>query len=150
MADGEAFETWYRQVETPLRRALVAAYGTERGREATAEAFAWAWQHRDRLEGLQRPVAFLYRVGQSRSRRRLSRIAFQRVTWAEPWIEPELTRGLSALSERQRVAVILIHGYDWTLAEVAELLEVKVTTAQNHLERGMTKLRALLEVHPDA
>jgi len=35
---------------------------------------------------------------------------------------------LRKLSQRQRVAVVLVHGYSWTLAEVAELLGLKVTT----------------------
>lgn len=150
MAGGDGFDEWYQRVEPPLRRALVAAYGIERGREAAAEALAWAWAHRDRLDSLERPVAFLYRVGQSRSRSRLHRLAFQRTVWSEPWVEPNLAGSLAGLSERQRVAVVLVHGYSWTLAEVADLLGVRVTTVQNHLERGLAKLRSDLEVHPDA
>ena len=67
---GERFEGFVLVVEPKLRRALIARYGRERGREATAEALAWAWQHWSRLEGVENPVAFLYRVGQTRSRQR--------------------------------------------------------------------------------
>ena len=48
---------------------------------------------------------------------------------------------MARLSESQRAAVLLIHGYEWTHAEVAELLGVSVSTVQKHAERGMAKLR---------
>lgn len=144
-----AFDRFFAKTEPRLRRALMATYGLEAGREATAEAFAWAWEHRDDLEGLDYPVRYLYRVAQSRSRRRKVGVLQTRNDWAEPWVEPELMRALRKLSQRQRVAVVLVHGYAWTLAEVAELLGLKVTTVQTHLERGLARLRSHLEVVPD-
>ena len=57
---------------------------------------------------------------------------------------------LAGLPERQRVAVVLIHGLQWTQQEVADLLGVGRTTVERHLERGMRKLRAGLEVSTDA
>jgi DNA-directed RNA polymerase specialized sigma24 family protein len=41
---------------------------------------------------------------------------------------------------------MLIHGYGWTQMEVAELLGVSKTTVQQHLERGVVKLRKSLGV----
>lgn len=123
----------------------MAAFGSETGREATAEALAWAWEHRDRLGRIDDPVSFLYRVGQSRTRRRKVRIPHVRADWAEPWIEPELAAGLAALSKKQRVAVVLVCGYGWTHREVGELLGVKATTVQSHLDRGLGRLRTHLK-----
>lgn len=143
--EGLDFELWHETVERPLRTALTAAFGVDRGREATAEALAWAWEHQDRLATLERPVAYLFRVGQSRTRIRKSRILHGRSEWSEPWFEPALGRGLAALTQRQRVTVVLIHGYGWTYAEVAELLGIRVTTVQNHLDRGLARLRSALE-----
>ncbi|MGH9171025.1 MAG: RNA polymerase sigma factor [Acidimicrobiales bacterium] len=144
------FDNFFKSAEPRLRRALMAAYGIEAGREATAEAFAWAWEHQDRLAALDSPIGYLYRVGQSRARRRKLRVPFVRQQWSEPWVEPELSGALRKLSERQRTAVVLVHGYSWTLAEVGELLGLKVTTVQTHLDRGLARLRSLLEVTPDA
>ncbi len=127
----------------------MAAYGRERGHEATAEALAWAWEHQDRLAGLEKPVAYLYRVGQSRTRVRRLRILHGRPEWPDPWVEPALARALANLTARQRIAVVLVHGYGWTFIEVAELLGVKVTTVQNHLNRGLAHLRSFMEVSPD-
>jgi hypothetical protein len=41
------FEHFVHDIEPRLRRALVAAYGSQRGREATAEALSWAWENWD-------------------------------------------------------------------------------------------------------
>ena len=40
----EAFTEFVQSVEPRLRLALMAGYGPERGREATAEALAYAWE----------------------------------------------------------------------------------------------------------
>jgi DNA-directed RNA polymerase specialized sigma24 family protein len=137
----EEFRRFVCKVEPRLRRALVAAYGPERGREATAEALAWAFEHRNRLDSLQYPAAFLYRVGQTRSRSRSERLVFERAIFDEPWIEPKLAAALAFLSEDQRFAVFMVHGAGWTQVEVAELLGVRPSTVQRRVERGMTKLR---------
>lgn len=147
---GAGFTEFFASVEPRLRRALMATYGPEAGREAAADALAWAWEHQDRLEKIASPVAYLYRVGQSRMRRRKVRLPFVRNDWAEPRVEPRLAAALQRLTARQRVAVVLVHGYGWTLAEVAELTGTRVTTVQTHLERGLHHLRKALEVENDA
>jgi RNA polymerase sigma factor (sigma-70 family) len=63
-----------------------------------------------------------------------------------PWIEPALPIALESLSEHQRLAVVLAHGFGWTHREIGELLDVSPSTVQNHIERAMVKLRAALEV----
>jgi DNA-directed RNA polymerase specialized sigma24 family protein len=85
----ESFERFVRETGPQLGRAFAASYGFEDGRDATAEALAYA-------------------------------------------------------CERQRLAVVLVHGYGYTLREVAELTGIKPTTVQNHLTRGLSRLRALL------
>jgi hypothetical protein len=43
--DGRSFEAFVADAEPRLRHALVAAYGFEEGRDAAAEALAYAWEH---------------------------------------------------------------------------------------------------------
>jgi DNA-directed RNA polymerase specialized sigma24 family protein len=148
--DHQEFEAFVLAVEPGLRRALFSVLGIERGREATAEALAWAWEHWRRVQGMNNPTGFLFRVGQSRIRTRLTPPMFERSDWHEPLVEPGLGRAFQQLSESQRVAVILIHGFGWKLKEVAELRGTTVTTIQTHLERGLAKLRAALEVQDHA
>ena len=146
----QEFKAFHRQVEPGLRRAHFAALGLDRGRDATAEALAWAWEHWDRVRAMKNPAGYLFRVGQSRTRQRKEPPVFVRQEWREPWIEPELGRALSELSEQQRLAVVLIHAFGWTMREVAELTGTKIPTIQTHLNRGLVKLRTNLEVDEHA
>ena len=142
------FERFVREVEPRLRRALVAAYGGQRGREATAEALSWAWENWDRVRAMEYPHRYLFRVGRSRTRARRQRVVFDVNDAAERHVEPRLGPALARLSERQRIAVVLVHGFGWTHREVAELTGSRPTTVQNHLERGLRKLRTDLEARP--
>jgi RNA polymerase sigma factor (sigma-70 family) len=149
-AEESAFESFVQRVEPRLRRALISAYGSERGREATAEALAYAWEHRNELDEVKNVTGLLYRVGQSRTRLRKRRPLFAAPEHHESWYEPELAAALGALTQAQRSAVVLVHGFGWTMREVAETTGVKVTTVQNHLERGLRKLRTTMKVVDDA
>ena len=145
-AEREEFETFVHNFEPRLRRALVAALGFERGRDATAEALAWAWQNFSRVKEMDNKVAFLFRVGQSKSRSRKTPLTFERSASHDPLYDPGLAPALESLTEHQRIAVVLINGFDWKLREVAELMNVSVSTVQTHLERAMQSLRNKLEV----
>jgi len=146
LPDTSDFEAFFDAVEPQLRRAHFAVFGLERGPEATAEAFAWAWETWPRARELESPVGYLFRVGQSRTRGRRFRPVFTPATVDDPLVEPKLGAALVELSESQRAAVVLVHGFGWTLREVAGLRGVKVTSVQTHLERGLRRLRAALEV----
>jgi DNA-directed RNA polymerase specialized sigma24 family protein len=141
----EEFTAFVVEQECRLRRAFVAAFGGERGREATAESLAFAWEHWDRLSQMDNAPGYLYRVGRSRTRRRRTALTFMPEEHNDPIVEPGLSVALKTLSTRQRTAVVLVHGFGWTLREVAELTGTKITTVQNHLERGLAKLRQALE-----
>lgn len=144
----EEFEGFFTDAEPRLRRALIAMLGAQRGREATAEALSYAWENWAHVQQLTNPIGYLLRVGQSRTRPRRIRSIFARPEVPDPWCEPALARLLGQLSHRQRIAVVLVHGFGWTIREVAELTNTKVTTVQNHLERGLARLRSGLEVTP--
>jgi RNA polymerase sigma-70 factor (ECF subfamily) len=148
--DPQEFEAFVGKVEPGLRRALFAVLGLDRGREATAEALAWAWEHWARIKRVENPTGYLFRVGQSRSRSRMARPVFVRDEWHDPLVEPGLGKALADLSEGQRTAVVLVYAFGWTMREVAELNGTKVTTVQTHLERGLHKLRTALEVEDHA
>jgi len=144
------FERFVHDVEPSLRRALVAAYGIDRGRDATAEALTWAWEHWEGAKNLENKVAYLFRVGQSKTRSHKSPVIFERSGPTDRWFEPSLAPALAELSEHQRVAVVLVHGFGWKLREVAELLGVSVSTTQTHVERGLRNLRSTMEVSDNA
>ena len=145
VSDG-GFNDFVSMVEPVLRRALVARYGHERGREAAAEALAYAWEHWEDVSTMSNPAGYLYRVGQSRTRPRRQRVLFDRRFAEEPLVEPGLPDALARLSPKQRVAVVLVHGFGMTLREVAEVTGLGVTTVQTHMERGLRRLRMELGI----
>src|SRR5215207_1378300 len=123
------FEAFVAAHEHRLRQALTAAFGLDRGREAAAEAFAYAWEHWDRVAGMANPAGYLFVVGRNRHRRGFRRRLVRPVfdvgpDHPEPWCEPALAGQLARLSDRERIAVMLVSGCEWSLAEVAELLGV--------------------------
>lgn len=147
--EGEtSFASWYADVEPRLRAALVARYGPDRGRDAAAVALAWAWEHWDESGTWERPVGYLYRVAQSKSRRRRQGWLTAESRATPPDVEPGLPEALARLPKQQRSVVVLVHGYDWTLAEVADLLGISKSSVQTHLERGMARVRQRLGVSP--
>jgi RNA polymerase sigma factor (sigma-70 family) len=153
--DPAGFEAFVLATEPPLRRALVAAYGYEDGREAAAEALAYAWEHWDRVRQMPNAAGYLFRVARSsaargRRWRRRPPPLLSPPPGSEHSFEPGLSAALASLPERQRVAVVLVHGFGYTLREVAGLTGVKITTVQNHLERGLRRLRDRLGVVPPA
>lgn len=147
----DAFTAFVEKKEPVLRRALVATLGQERGRESTAEAFEYAWQHWDRISQMEHPIAYLYRVGRSRTRfRRRVRPVFDPVPNPElPHVEPGLPAALQKLSEKQRLAVVLVHAFDWSRQEASEVMGTRVSTVDTHLARGLKKLRSELGVDCD-
>jgi DNA-directed RNA polymerase specialized sigma24 family protein len=144
--DNDRFRAFVLMVQPRLHSAFIAAYGQERGREATAEALAYAWEHWASVEQLTNPNGYIYRVGQSKVGRRRMPVVLVRPPHNDPWVEPGLPAALASLSERQRLAVLLVHGEGWTLREVGELLRLSVPTIQKHAERGMASLRRSLKV----
>ena len=150
MQVSSAFTAFIAEAEPRLLRALVARYGVQRGRDAALDAMAYGWRHWERLEAMDNPVGYLYRVGSSSVRPTKDPPTLAPVDdHREPWIEPGLERSLDTLSEPQRVAVVLRHSFDWTHGEIAEVLGVSVRTVRSHLDRGMEKLRSDLEVTVD-
>jgi len=146
----EAFSAFVRAHEPRLRQALTALYGPDQARDAAAEGLTYAWQHWDRVRAMDNPVGYVYTVARSRGRsRRKPRVVLPAPSPGMPYVELGLAAGLAALPERQRVAVLLVHGWDWTHQDVADLMGVSVSTVRNHLARGLDSLRTRLGVHID-
>lgn len=146
----DSFTRFVQTVEPRLRIALVARFGPERGREATAEALAYAWEEWDSVARLEYPVAYLCKVGRSRTRsRKRPRPLPKAGHHDEPSVEPALPVALDELTTMQRMSVVLVHAYGWTHAEAAQVMEVAEPTVKTHVQRGLAKLRASLKVGAD-
>lgn len=144
------FDAFVREVEPQLLQALVSTYGPNDGRDATKDALSWAWEHWDQLDDVTNKIGYLYRVGQSATRKfrvRHLHDTAQRVGSSRiPDFDPALIPALHSLSDQQRTVVVLVHGFQWTQSEVARLLGVGPSTVREHLHRALDRLRAHLEV----
>ena len=143
----ERFSRFAADVEPRLRRALVAWYGVEVGSEATADALEWRGSAGTRSRPWRTRSGYLFRVGQSRSRRYRRRAvgapAGSRVGVARH--RPPAARARSPVSRSvSAAAVLLVHAHGWTQTEAADALGCSVSTSRNHLDRGMRRLRAAL------
>ena len=92
---------------------------------------------------MDNPAGYLWTVCRNYGRRqRRERPAFPTVASNRtPEVEPALPAGLASLTEKQRIAVMLVYGLEWTFAEVAELMGVSKSTVQTQARRGIAKLR---------
>lgn len=123
-----------------VRRALIARYG-EAGSEAAADVVAWGWEHGDVLCEMANPGGYLYRVGQTaarRSRRRVVRLAFPvEPVWQDaPNLPGDVFGLLFRLRADQRVAVLLVHGYQFSYRDTAAVMGVSEDSVRNHVHRG--------------
>ncbi len=147
----ESFTAFVKETEPRLRRALVAGLGQDRGREATSVALAYAFEHWERIKKMENPAGYLYRVGRSRGSFERVRASFAPVPEVHaPNVEPGLPAALRKLSEKQRVAVVMIHAYGWSREETASLMGSSISTVDTHLQRGLSRLRRQLGVIANA
>jgi hypothetical protein len=150
--DRDVFERFVVRVRPGLVEALVATYGPVDGREAAVDALSWAWEHWDRVVEIERPIGYLYRVGQSSTRRFAVKPPpaglIQLLDQSFPRVEPGLLPALSRLPEQQRTVVVLVHGFSWRQSEVAELMGISPSTVREHLQRALGRLRHELEGAP--
>lgn len=143
------FTEFVEDCQLRLRQALMASFGPETGRDAAAEALVYGWENWDRVSAMDNPVGYLYRVGQTSGRKMVKRktprfpaVAVDKM----PWVEPGLPDAMRRLPRKQREVVFLLHAYDWSMSEVAELLGVSKATVQSYSDRAMRRLRRSLKV----
>lgn len=147
--EDKSFSEFVSETEPRLREALSAMLGSDVGREAAAEALAYAWENWSRVGSMENPAGYLYVLGRDRGRKskRRPRVLLLPVdSDRTPWVEPGLPDAIASLPDRQRVVVMLLHCFEWTMREVAELLGVSKSTVQSYEERGMSRLRSRLGV----
>jgi DNA-directed RNA polymerase specialized sigma24 family protein len=140
------FETFVEVDGLRLQRALLASHGPEMGADLYADVMAKAWGEWDRIGRMSNPAGYLWQVAKSEARRytRWNRKPF--FPGRLPAMQTEFTSrdlflSLGVLSHGERVAVVMVHAHNATYQEVAELLDVPVTTVTNLVHRGLNRLR---------
>jgi DNA-directed RNA polymerase specialized sigma24 family protein len=140
------FDRFVAEVRPRLIRAFAGAVGATNAADAAAEAVAYAFEHWDRVRLMDNPAGYLYRVGQSRTRRRRTPALPPPASIGVPDIEPSLVPALLSLPETQRTAVWLVHACGWHYAEVADAMDTSASMVGNHVSRGLEALRRSMGV----
>lgn len=147
-ADVDSFVEWATVAEPRLRQALTASLGLQTAVDVTAEALAFAWERWAEVAAKDNPTGYVYGAARNFGRRasRAPAVFVDVPQDRQPLVEPGLPAALAGLSENQRIVVTLLHGYQWTMSEVAHLLGVSKSTVQVHANRGLNALQEQLGV----
>jgi DNA-directed RNA polymerase specialized sigma24 family protein len=129
-----------------LRRALAARLPLCDIPDAVSSALTYALEHWDRVSAMDYPVAYLYRVGLSKSRRRREGFLVPEAPDDDIGVEPALIQALHALPRRQREMLWLVDACGWRLTDAAHALKISPSTAGTHRSRGLRALRNALGV----
>jgi RNA polymerase sigma-70 factor (ECF subfamily) len=141
------FDAVFREHAGGVFRTLYAFTSGRRAiaEEATAEAFARAIAHADRIRD---PLAWVYRTAFRIAREELKR---ERRNVPGPNARDADAEGLGAvidalreLSPNQRAAIVLRYEADLPVEEIARRMGTSASTVRVHLHRGRKRLRELL------
>ncbi|MFN0027632.1 MAG: RNA polymerase sigma factor [Acidimicrobiales bacterium] len=141
-----SFDGFVETIEPGLRRALAGHLPIDEVPDALNEAFTYAWEHWHDVQQLENPGGYLFRVAQSRLRRRRPGYLAPDDPERPAHVEPGLVPAMRSLPIQQRSVVWLVHGCGWSYGEVAVALGITASTVGTHLTRGMARLRAELGV----
>ena len=142
------FETLFRDHAPAVFRTLYAFTAGRRAiaEEATAEAFARAVAHADRIRD---PMPWVYRTAfriavEELRRERRAPPEPTRADEPPPAGLGDLVEALRELSPNQRAAIVLRYEADLPVAEIARRMGTSAPTVRVHLHRGRNRLRELL------
>jgi RNA polymerase sigma-70 factor (ECF subfamily) len=147
------FEEFYREQRAAIGRALALTLrDTQLASEAIDEAMARAYQRWSRVQALDNPGGWVYRVGLNWSRSILRRALRPAPVWVTTdgivtdagGLDPTIDRALAQLSIEQRAVVVcrLLIGY--SEAQTATALGVRPGTVKSRLARATARLQSLL------
>jgi RNA polymerase sigma-70 factor (ECF subfamily) len=151
------FEEFYREQRAPIGRALALTLrDAQLASEAVDEAMARAYQRWGRVQSLENPGGWVYRVGLNWSRSILRRALRPAPVWVTTEhaaghggndgarLDPAIDRALAQLSIEQRAVVVcrLLIGY--SEAQTASALGLRPGTVKSRLARATARLQSLL------
>lgn len=147
------FEEFYSEQRGAIGRALALTLrDTHLAAEAVDEAMARAYQRWNRVQSLDNPGGWVYRVGLNWSRSILRRALRPAPVWItnddavvdRRGLDPTIDRALAELSIEQRAVVVcrLLIGY--SEAQTASALGLRPGTVKSRLARATARLQSLL------
>lgn len=148
-SDTTGFAAWYEQEAAGVCRSLTLALGDPAlAEEAAAEAFARAWADWRKVQAMDAPVGWVYRVALNVARDRFRRRSSERRSPAlparpvDPPGEPDsaLWDAVRALAPRARLAIALRYVGDLPEAAIADVMGVARGTVAATLSSARRQL----------
>lgn len=154
------FSAWYQAEAVSMVHTIALAFdNADIAQDVTAEAFARAWVDWERVQAMDSPSGWVYRVAVNLMRTRLrrarleQRFAEQKTEWltAPPPVDPddELWEAVAALAPRARLAVSLRYVTDLSEVEIAEAMGVTRGTVASTLSSARRQLAEVLTFHEE-
>jgi len=151
-----SFESFYEaESRTLFRRLWLVTGNRAEAEEIMQDAFLKLWEHWDRTQDLDDPIAYLYRTAMNVFRRRYqrARMAARRAVGAGPTVDEFaiaddrhiVRKALAQLSPRQRAALVLTEMLGFSTQETARALGVRAATVRALAFQGRAALRKTME-----
>jgi RNA polymerase sigma-70 factor (ECF subfamily) len=151
-AGPQSFEDLFLDVHDRLYRALYFITGSAAdAEELMQDAFLKLWERWDRLDTIDDPVAYLFRVALngSRMRARRARMATRKILPAasarDPFddvhVQEDVRRMLRGISPRQRTAIVLTEIFEYSSEQAARIMRIQPTTVRVLASQGRAALR---------
>jgi RNA polymerase sigma-70 factor (ECF subfamily) len=157
-----SFAAFFDENYESVCRGLTVALGDgSRAEDAAQEAFTRAYARWRRVSRMRRPAGWVYVTAvRYATRGRVSRSVEPEASVVDDIAERVVKRetleaAVKLLPERQRLAVVLRHGLDLSLDEVASAMGCALGTVKSTLHAALARLHVALdelpwEVEPDA
>lgn len=152
----ETFEAWYEREHSRMIVTLLLTTGDlDLATEGVDEACARALVRWDRVETMQAPTGWVYRVAVNHARRLARRKSVERSLLPRfvsppnmPLEASEIWELVATLPERQRQVVVLRHVGNLKELEIAEALDISRSTVSTTLRDAHGRLGVLLDDVP--
>jgi RNA polymerase sigma factor (sigma-70 family) len=154
------FDVFFAEEHERLFKALYFVTGDRHdAEELMQDAFLKLWERWDRIETIDDPTGYLFRVALNgfRMRRRRAAVAVRKVApvpedrdlFADADMRADVRQLLLGLAPRQRAALLLVDLLGYSSEQAARILRVRPSTVRALATQGRRALRAE-EGAPDA
>lgn len=148
-SDSVRFDDFYVSSASRVRKTLSVILGdADLAGEATDEAMTRAYVRWNRVSRFENPAGWVYRVGLNWAKRQIRRRSYDipplalPTTTGEPATpDPGLWKALDRLSTDHRTVVVLRYSEDWSVAQIADALDIPTGTVKSRLNRALNQLR---------
>ena len=146
------FDTFFQEEHERLFKALYFVTGNRAdAEELMQEAFLRLWERWDRIDTIEDPTAYLFRVSLNafRSRRRRATTALRKLTpvdedrdeFADAEMRADVRQLLLGCTPRQRAALLLVDLLGYPSEQAARILGVRPSTVRALATQGRRAIR---------